>query len=74
MTPRQMEVFSWVVAFVDRHGYSPTVREMGARFNWSSPNAGQLYLKLFQKEGWVTAANGSGRAWTITAAGRRAAR
>jgi repressor LexA len=54
LTPRQAEILAYVTAYVDRHGYAPTLQEIGRRFALSSPatvhkHVGQLVAKGYLK-------------------------
>jgi len=37
LTGRQQEIWDFLVGYVDRHGYPPTVREIGSAVGLASP-------------------------------------
>lgn len=60
-TTRQVEVLNFIRAFIARHGYPPTVREIGAHFGWTSTNAPEDMLRVLEKKGLITRAAGKAR-------------
>ena len=38
LSKRQREIFDFVVAYADKHGYPPTVREIGESVGLASPS------------------------------------
>lgn len=64
-TPRQLEVAAHVLAYVEKHRCSPTVREVAAHFA-INPNAANRHLKVCEAKGLlkpVTSASGQPRGW-----------
>ena len=53
LTPRQKEILAFIQAFVDRHGYSPSIEEIGAHFGFASPNAAFKHLQALEKRGFI---------------------
>lgn len=54
LTPRQREVFDFILDKITNRGYGPTVREIGDEFQISSPNGVMCHLKALQKKGLIT--------------------
>jgi len=61
ITDRQREVYDWVVAFCETHGYSPTIRELCKAFGFASVNGALCHLQPLRKKGWVTWSDGQAR-------------
>ena len=53
LTPRQKEILAFIQTFVDRHGYSPSLEEIGAHFGFASPNAAFKHLQALEKRGFI---------------------
>lgn len=53
LTPKQQELLDWIAEFIDRNGFSPTVREMMRGVGLKSPSAVQARLDILKKKGWV---------------------
>jgi repressor LexA len=51
LTKRQLAVFEFIREQVQTRGYGPTVREIGAHFEISSPNGVMCHLKALEKKG-----------------------
>jgi len=51
LTGRQQEIWDFVVAYHDRHGYPPTVREIGAAVGLASPSTVHAHLANLEKVG-----------------------
>ncbi|MGH7135650.1 MAG: LexA family protein, partial [Pirellulales bacterium] len=45
LTTRQKEVYEFIRELIRNRGYGPTVREIGANFDISSPNGVMCHLK-----------------------------
>jgi hypothetical protein len=71
-TARALELLAWITRYCDRHGYSPTVREMCDAFHWSSPNACQQHLERLTRCGLIDGLEARTRTTRPTAAGRAA--
>ena len=54
ITDRQREVFDFIRDEYQGRGYGLTVREIAARFGWTSPNAAAIHLKRLKTYGLVT--------------------
>ena len=51
LTGRQQEIWDFVVAYVDRHGYPPTVREIGESVGLASPSTVHAHLANLERAG-----------------------
>ena len=51
LTGRQQEIWTFVVAYVDRHGYPPTVREIGEAVGLASPSTVHAHLANLERAG-----------------------
>ena len=53
LTGRQQEIWDFVVEYVDRHGYPPTVREIGEAVGLASPSTVHAHLAQLQDKGYL---------------------
>jgi len=51
LTARQQEIWNFLVAYVDRHGYPPTVREIGEEVGLASPSTVHAHLANLERAG-----------------------
>ena len=51
LTPRQQEIWEFVVQYVDGHGYPPTVREIGEAVGLASPSTVHAHLANLERAG-----------------------
>ena len=51
LTSRQREIWSYVLDYVDRHGYPPTVREIGEAVGLASPSTVHAHLANLERAG-----------------------
>jgi repressor LexA len=51
LTARQREIWSFLVDYVDRHGYPPTVREIGEAVGLASPSTVHAHLANLERAG-----------------------
>src|SRR5437763_1167577 len=51
LTPRQQEIWNFLVEYVDRHGYPPTVREIGEAVGLASPSTVHAHLANLERAG-----------------------
>src|SRR6266516_8229320 len=51
LTGRQREIWSFLVDYVDRHGYPPTVREIGSAVGLASPSTVHAHLANLERAG-----------------------
>jgi repressor LexA len=53
LTDRQREIYDYVVAYVDEHGYPPTVREIGEEVGLASPSTVHAHLANLERAGYI---------------------
>jgi repressor LexA len=51
LTGRQQEIWNFLVDYVDRHGYPPTVREIGEAVGLASPSTVHAHLANLERAG-----------------------
>ncbi len=51
LTGRQQEIFDFLVAYAERHGYPPTVREIGQAVGLASPSTVHAHLANLERAG-----------------------
>jgi repressor LexA len=51
LSKRQREIFDFVVAYADKHGYPPTVREIGESVGLASPSTVHAHLANLERAG-----------------------
>jgi len=51
LTPRQQEIWNFLAEYVDRHGYPPTVREIGEQVGLASPSTVHAHLANLERAG-----------------------
>ncbi|MBV8080152.1 MAG: transcriptional repressor LexA [Actinobacteria bacterium] len=51
LTERQQEIWNFLVEYVDRHGYPPTVREIGEQVGLASPSTVHAHLANLERAG-----------------------
>ena len=55
LTGRQQEIWDFLVDYVDRHGYPPTVREIGEAVGLASPSTVHAHLANLERAGYCGA-------------------
>jgi repressor LexA len=60
LTPRQQDVLNWISGYIDVHGYSPTIRQIGQAFEWTT-NGVMCHLRPMRRKGWITWQDGEAR-------------
>lgn len=53
LTPRQQEIFDYIVWFLQENGIPPTTREIGEQFEIVSPNGVVSNLKALVRKGVI---------------------
>ena len=66
LTKRQRAVYEFIRDKIQNRGYGPTVREIGGRFDISSPNGVMCHLKALEKKGLITREPNMSRAIQLT--------
>ena len=51
LTDRQQQIWNYLVTYVDRHGYPPTVREIGEQVGLASPSTVHAHLANLERAG-----------------------
>lgn len=51
LTDRQQQIWNYLVTYVDRHGYPPTVREIGEEVGLASPSTVHAHLANLERAG-----------------------
>jgi len=51
LTDRQQQIWNYLVEYVDRHGYPPTVREIGEQVGLASPSTVHAHLANLERAG-----------------------
>src|SRR5258708_12318745 len=62
LTLKQREIYDFISQHIDRHGYPPTVRDIGVAFEIESPNGVMCHLNALVKKGAITRKDKSARA------------
>lgn len=53
LTQRQREIYDFVVRYADKHGYPPTVREIGEEVGLASPSTVHAHLANLERAGYL---------------------
>jgi repressor LexA len=53
VSKRQREIYDFIVAYARKHGYPPTVREIGADVGLASPSTVHVHLAKLEQAGYV---------------------
>ena len=53
LTQRQQDIYEYVTSYVDRHGYPPTVREIGEAVGLASPSTVHAHLANLERAGYL---------------------
>jgi repressor LexA len=67
MTPRQAKVYEFIREKIRNRGYGPTVREIGAQFDITSPNGVVCHLRALEKKGLISREPNMSRAIELVA-------
>ena len=65
LTPKQQQIYDYILAFSDEHGYPPSVREIAAAVHLKSPATVHFHLKGLREAGYISQAEGKTRAITV---------
>ena len=73
LTPKQQQIYDYILAFSDEHGYPPSVREIAEAVQLKSPATVHFHLKGLREAGYISQAEGKTRAITVVGgdAGRK---
>jgi repressor LexA len=72
LTARQREIWSFVLGYSDRHGYPPTVREIGEAVGLASPSTVHAHLANLERAGLLRRDPTKPRALELVGRGRAA--
>lgn len=61
LTRRQQDILDVIKKYIADHGYPPTVREIGASLNLSSPATTQFHLNKLEEKGYIKKNNSKNR-------------
>ncbi|GIW42993.1 MAG: LexA repressor [Candidatus Binatia bacterium] len=53
ITKRQKQIYDFICAFLERHGYAPTIGEICAEFGLSSVATVHKHLTNLERRGWI---------------------
>ena len=73
LSKRQREIYDFVVGYVDRHGYPPTVREIGEAVGLASPSTVHAHLANLERAGFLKRDPTKPRALEVLGRGRASA-
>jgi repressor LexA len=62
LTRRQREVLNFIISFARKHGFQPSMREIGEKFGIRSTHGVHRHLQALQKKGYLKRPVGQGRA------------
>ena len=65
LTPKQQQIYDYILAFSDEHGYPPSVREIAEAVHLKSPATVHFHLKGLREAGYISQAEGKTRAITV---------
>jgi repressor LexA len=74
LTGRQREIWSFLVEYVDGHGYPPTVREIGEAVGLASPSTVHAHLANLERAGLLRRDPTKPRALELVGRGKAAAK
>ena len=62
ISDRQQDILKVIKTFIVKHGYPPTVREIGEKVNLSSPATIHFHLNKLEEKGYIKKGNSKNRA------------
>lgn len=65
LTRKQQEIYDFILAFTNEHGYPPSVREIGAAVGLKSPSTVHFHMKGLEEAGVIVKAEGKTRAISL---------
>ena len=68
LTPKQQQIYDFIIQFQSDHGYPPSVREIGEEVGLKSPSTVHFHLKGLEEKGLIQKAEGKTRAITVSGA------
>ena len=64
ISPKQQQIYDFIISFQADHGYPPSVREIGEHVGLKSPSTVHFHLKGLESAGYIAQAEGKTRAIT----------
>lgn len=65
LTPKQQQIYDYICAFTETHGYPPSVREIGEAVSLRSPSTVHFHLKGLEEAGKIVKSAGKTRAISL---------
>lgn len=65
LSPKQQQIYDYILSFTEEHGYPPSVREIAAAVELKSPSTVHFHLKGLREAGLIRQAEGKTRAISI---------
>ena len=65
MTARQRSVFEYICRYIEKNGYAPSFKEIGAELGIVSTNGIKDHLDRLERKGYITRTAGRGRALQV---------
>lgn len=65
LTPKQQQIYDYILSFTDAHGYPPSVREIADAVELKSPSTVHFHLKGLRAAGLISQAEGKTRAISV---------
>ncbi len=66
LSPKQQQIYEYILSFTEEYGYPPSVREIGEYVGLKSPSTVHFHLKGLRSAGLISQAEGKTRAITVT--------
>ena len=65
LTERQEDILTMIIMFINRHGYSPTLRDIGKHFGIKSTNGVNDHLFALERKGYLGRAEKTARSIVV---------
>lgn len=65
LTPKQQQIYDYILSFTEEHGYPPSVREIADAVDLKSPSTVHFHMKGLRAAGLITQAEGKTRAISV---------
>ena len=65
LTARQRNILDYIIEYQERHGYPPTIREIGEFFNIKSTNGVSDHLRALERKGYISRSGQQSRGLSI---------
>jgi len=62
LTERQQSILRFIARHINKHGYQPSLRELGAEFGIKNPNGVLCHLRSMERKGHVSLLGSTARA------------